>query len=214
MSDLGRYNYQNDSHDIKKQSLYQLNDHFSSFSTAIDFTKSNNLRLLKQSSMERHMKSSERMDFTQENNILHSNRLGSDYETMLKTANSSVSINNSGSFRKLPQYQEPKQIEITGRSKLFKGANCSSIEPVYNVKTIVLEKKSNSNYNKPYLKTNSTVLSRESMNLTPQLLSPDIQNESIRNPVKSTKQKSTYRGGHINISRNHQNTLSQHSISR
>ena len=78
----------NESYDGKKQSLYQLNDQFSSLSTALDFTKSNHLKFLKQSSVETGLKSSEGIDFTQQNNTINSNKVGSDYENMLKTVNS------------------------------------------------------------------------------------------------------------------------------
>jgi hypothetical protein len=78
----------NESFDGKKQSLYQLNEQFSSLSTALDFTKSNNLKLLKQSSVETGLKFSEGIDFTQQNNTINSNRFGSDYENTLKTVNS------------------------------------------------------------------------------------------------------------------------------
>ena len=134
------------------------------------------------------MRSSDIIDFTQENNTINSNRFGSDCDGMLKTVNSLGSFNSSENYNIYNRSKELCHLDRGFKSGIFKGNNCSSIEPVYSGSTIILEKKNKSyNHNQSRISQasmpNQTFLSRESMNLTPQLLSPDIDqaNKSKQN---------------------------------
>lgn len=200
---------------MTKQRLYQLNDHFSSFSTALDFTKSNNLKFLKASSIERNMKSTDGIDFTQDNNTINSNRVGSDYETMLKTVNSFGSFNISGNC--IPYSQKPQEcsrIEKYQKNRIFYPQNCSSIEPVYSCSTLPLEKAKSYPVNQSRISQlsipGSIVLSRESMNLTPQLQSPDV---NINSSKTTQRKKGVSKSKHqMPLSRNHKNLLSKQKM--
>lgn len=208
--------YQNDSCEVKKQTLYQLNDHFSSFSTAHDFTKVNNLRLLNNTSQERNLKSSEGIDFTQQNYTINSNKFGSDYETMLKTANSFGSFNNSVQHNVNSSGNNGSSIiDKLKKNRIVNVQNTSAIEPIYNMNTIMLKKNqsypmSSSRVSQVSIQ-NSNTISRESMKLTPQLQNPDVY-------VNSTKATDKFRQAQrrkvqVTVSRNKKNTLSQYNIS-
>lgn len=159
----------------------------------MDYTKSNNLKLLKQSSIDPNLRLSDMIDLTQENYNVNSGRFGSDYEAMLKTMNSFGSFTNSDHYHN-QRSRELFHLDQQKNSRIFKANNCSSIEPIYNANTIILEKKSRSyqvNQSKISQSSNVNLLSRQSMNLTPQLLSPDVEEtdkpsvlpQKVRNPA-------------------------------
>ena len=160
-----------------------MNDQFSSFSSQIDFNKSNNLRIINQPSLERNMKSVEGIDLTQENNTLNSHRMVEDYEMMLRTVTSNNSFNNSGHYvPQYPQRQNSSRIDLLQQNRVYNAQNTSSFEPVYISKIGLLDKKSKSYpMNNSQASLHSMVMSRESMNLTPQLQIPDDYAQNIRN---------------------------------
>lgn len=178
--------------------MYQLNDHFSSFSTQFDFNKSNNLRIINQPSLERNMKSIEGINLTQENNTLNSHRMAEDYEMMLKTVNSFNSFNNSGHYiPQYPQRQNSSRIDLLQQNRVYNAQNFSSYEPVHISNTSLLNKKSKSYpMNNSQVSLNSIIISRESMNLTPQLQSPDDYSQNIKNKENMQPRN------HMNSSRN------------
>ena len=132
------------------------------------------LKFSKQPSVERKLRSIDRTDCYYENNTMNSNRIASDYENMLRTANSFGSFNNSGQY--IPQYPQSSRMESLKKNKILLAHYAK--EPVYTSNTILLEKKPNSYpMNNSQASMGSMVMSRESMNLTPQLLSPDEYNK-------------------------------------
>lgn len=94
--------YPNDSYDRHKQSLYQLNDQFSNFSSQLDINKSKNFHLQHQTSGERIVRYNDKSDFYNEGVTLNSNRMGSEFEAMTKTLNSIGSFNQNEQY--IPQY--------------------------------------------------------------------------------------------------------------
>lgn len=70
--DTSKSKYKNDSYEQKRQSLCHINDHFSSFSSAIDF---NNIRFLKQPSIDQNIKSTDTISINPANNTNLSNKL-------------------------------------------------------------------------------------------------------------------------------------------
>lgn len=168
--------------------------------------------MMKQSSIDHNMRSSDIIDLTQENNTINSHRFGSDYETMLKTVNSLGSFNSSENYNNYNRSKELCHLDRGFKSTIFKGNNWSSIEPIYNGNTIILEKRNKSYYqNQSRISQasipNQTFLSRESMNLTPQLLSPDTEQVSKQRPAAQQKNKVN-----MPVSRNSKNVLSKQRL--
>lgn len=105
--------------------------------------------------------------------------MGSEYEVLLKTVNSFGSFNNSGHYMNHPaQSQDSICSGKLQRSRIYKAQNSSSIDPGYNISTIILEKAKsypvNQNRVSQMSNASNMMLSRESMHLTPQFQSPDV----------------------------------------
>jgi hypothetical protein len=105
--------------------------------------------------------------------------MGSEYEVLLKTVNSFGSFNNSGHYMNHPaQSQDSICSGRLQRSRIYKAQNSSSIDPGYNISTIILEKAKsypvNQNRVSQMSNASNMMLSRESMHLTPQFQSPDV----------------------------------------
>lgn len=144
------------------------------------------------------MKSIEGINLTQENNTLNSHRMAEDYEMMLKTVNSFNSFNNSGHYiPQYPQRQNSSRIDLLQQNRVYNAQNFSSYEPVHISNTSLLNKKSKSYpMNNSQVSLNSIIISRESMNLTPQLQSPDDYSQNIKNKENMQPRN------HMNSSRN------------
>ena len=102
------------------------------------------------------------------------------------------------------------------RSRIYKAQNSSSIDPGYNISTIILEKAKsypvNQNRVSQMSNASNMMLSRESMHLTPQFQSPDVWINSHRTTHR-VKQNPTKPKQPMPVSRNHRNTLNRHKMS-
>jgi hypothetical protein len=139
--------------------------------------------MLNQPSLERNMKSVEWIDLTHENNTINSYRMAEDYEMMLKTVNSFGSFNNSGLYiPQYPQRQNSSRIDLLQQNRVYNAQKSIAFEPVHIANIALLEKKARSYpMNNSQASLQSVVVSRESMNLTPQLQSPDEYSHNVWN---------------------------------
>lgn len=135
--------------------------------------------------MERNLKSVERTNITNESQGNQYYKNSYEYETMLKTVNSFGSFNTSNHW--IPQYpQKPhlSRIESMQLNRISaQDQNTSTFEQVPSNKNTLLLQKSSKSYPThlhPQNSNPSLLLSRESMNLTPQLQIPSetpVQNK-------------------------------------
>jgi len=136
------------------------------------------------------MKSTDNANITQENNMNTSNRICSEHDPMLKTMNSFGSFYQNEHSTQQSHYSNKRLIEKLRSNRILRHPEWNSTDPIHSSGTIRLEKKvSNSSKNNIRVGQKSIpiqrILTRESMNLTPQLQSPDTNLwAKIANPSK------------------------------